>query len=163
MQLSTKGRDWLKHIERLALKPYDDQTGKTITSWCKGATIGYGHLILQREWDTYKNGISRQGAEALFLRDLAPFEAVVREIRRQLAPHQFDACVILAFNIGIDGFRNSTARKMVADPSFKSSVYKNLEAAWKAFNKSQGKVSQGLINRRAAEWDMYSEAIYHHW
>ena len=163
MQLSTKGQDWLKKIERLALKPYDDQTGKTITSWCKGATIGYGHLIARSEWEQFKNGINRDGAEALFLKDLRPFEAVVREIDRPLAQHEFDACVILAFNIGVDGFRGSTARKMIANPNFKSSVYRNLEAAWKAWNKSQGVVNKGVINRRAAEWDMYSSGIYRHW
>ncbi len=163
MQLSTKGQDWLKKIERLALKPYDDQTNKTITSWCKGATIGYGHLISRSEWEQFKNGINRDGAEALFPNDLRPFEVVVREIDRPLAQHEFDACVILAFNIGVDGFRGSTARKMIANPNFKSSVYRNLEAAWKAWNKSQGVVNKGVINRRAAEWDMYSSGIYRHW
>lgn len=163
MSLSVKGLQWLKDVERLYLQPYDDQTGKRITSWCKGATIGYGHLIAKREWTQYQNGINRQEAEELFLRDLEPFQIVVRQIDRDLKPNEFDACVILAFNIGIEGFRNSTARKMVANPDYKSSVYKNLQAAWKAFNKSQGKISQGLINRRAAEWDMYSKGIYRHW
>lgn len=163
MQLSPKGQDWLKKTERLALKPYDDQTGKTITLWCKGATIGYGHLIDQSEWEQFKNGITQNDAEALFLKDIKPFEAVVREIGRPLAQHQFDACVALAFNIGENNFRKSTVYKMVSNPSFKSSVYPNLEAAWKAWNKSQGVVNKGLTNRRAAEWDMYSSAIYRHW
>lgn len=163
MQLSPKGQDWLKKTERLALKPYDDQTGKTITSWCKGATIGYGHLIDQSEWEQFKNGITQNDAEALFLKDIKPFEAVVREIGRPLAQHQFDACVALAFNIGENNFRKSTVYKMVSNPSFKSSVYPNLEAAWKAWNKSQGVVNKGLTNRRAAEWDMYSSGIYRHW
>ena len=163
MQLSAKGQDWLRKIERLALKPYDDQTGKVITSWCKGATIGYGHLIARSEWEWFQNGITREGAEALFLKDLLPFEDVVREIRRPLAQREFDACVIFAFNIGVDGFRGSTARKMVENPDFKSHVYPSLEAAWKAWNKSQGVVNKGVANRRAAEWDMYSSGIYRHW
>lgn len=163
MTLSSKGLTWLKDVERLALKPYDDQTGKPIKSWVKGATIGYGHLILRREWDEFKNGITEGQAEALLLRDLRPFISVVNEITRPLKSHEFDACVILAFNIGEDGFRNSTVRKMVQNPTFRSSVYKDLEAAWKAWNKSQGKVNRGLINRRAAEWDMYSSGIYRLW
>lgn len=163
MTLSDKGLQWLKDVERLALKPYDDQTGKTITSWCKGATIGYGHLILRREWDQFKNGITEVEATVLLWKDLSAFIAVVKEIPRKLAQHEFDACVILAFNIGEDGFRGSTVRRMVANPKFVSSSYPTLEAAWKAWNKSQGKVSNGLINRRAAEWDMYSRGIYRHW
>lgn len=163
MSLSVKGLQWLKDVERLYLKPYDDQTGKPISSWCKGATIGYGHLIAKREWTQYQNGITRQEADELFLSDLEPSQVVVRQITRKLAPHEFDACVILAFNIGVEQFRTSTARKMVADPNFQSPVYKNLQAAWKAYNKSQGKINQGLINRRAAEWDMYAKGIYRHW
>lgn len=163
VNLSQKGLDWLKKVERLALKPYDDQTGKQITSWVPGATIGYGHLIAKGEWNKFKNGISEVDATALLWSDLASFIAVVKEIKRPLAQHQFDACVILAFNIGVEGFRGSTVRKMVANPNFKSSVYKNLEAAWKAWNKSQGKINRGVVNRRDAEWDMYEKGIYRHW
>ena len=36
-------------------------------------------------------------------------------------------------------------------------------AAWKAWNKSQGQVMQGLVNRRNAEWDVYSKNIYQRW
>lgn len=163
VNLSQKGLDWLKQVERLALKPYDDQTGKQITSWVPGATIGYGHLIAKGEWNKFKNGISEVDATALLWSDLAGFITVVKEIKRPIAQHQFDACVILAFNIGMESFRGSTVYKMVSNPNFKSSVYKDLEAAWKAWNKSQGKVNRGVINRRDAEWDMYSSGIYRHW
>jgi len=43
--MSNQGMGLLKSIEKLRLKPYDDQTGKEISSWVKGATIGYGYLI----------------------------------------------------------------------------------------------------------------------
>lgn len=163
MHLSEKGRQLLKDIEKLHLTPYDDQTGKPTSVWCKGATIGYGHLISQREWSKYAGGITRQQAEDLFNDDLRPFEGVVREIDRKLEQNQFDACVILAYNIGEDGFRHSTVRKMIENPGFKSASYHNLEAAWKSWNRSQGKVMRGLINRRAAEWDMYAHGIYRRW
>ncbi|ETW95567.1 MAG: hypothetical protein ETSY1_30090 [Candidatus Entotheonella factor] len=73
MDFSTKGQDLLKKIESLRLNPYDDQTGKDISAWVKGATIGYGHLILQNEWDVYKNGITKEQAEALFAEDSIPY------------------------------------------------------------------------------------------
>ena len=163
MSLSKKGLDWLKHVERLALMPYDDQTGKQISSWVKGATIGYGHLIPKHEWVKYRNGITDVEADALLRKDLERFVNVVRLIPRKLAQNEFDACVMLAYNIGVNGFKRSTVFKMVSDPKFRSSVYSTLEAAWMAWNKSQGKISRGLINRRAAEWDMYNRGLYRHW
>ncbi|HEG8218073.1 TPA: lysozyme, partial [Campylobacter jejuni] len=103
--LSNDGQNLLKNIEKLRLKPYNDQNGKEITSYVKGATIGYGHLIGQNEWDLYKNGITLQEADKLFKSDLLPFEnAVKNSINSSLAQNEFDALVILCFNIGIDNF-----------------------------------------------------------
>ncbi|HEF6714407.1 TPA: lysozyme, partial [Campylobacter jejuni] len=104
--LSNDGQNLLKNIEKLRLKPYNDQNGKEITSYVKGATIGYGHLIGQNEWDLYKNGITLQEADKLFKSDLLPFEnAVKNSINSSLAQNEFDALVILCFNIGIDNFK----------------------------------------------------------
>ncbi len=162
-QLSTKGENLLKSIEQLSLQPYDDQTGKKITAWVKGATIGYGHLISTSEWDTYKNGINMTQADELFRKDLLPFANAVNEkVTSDLSQHQFDALVILTFNIGISAFGTSSVLKLVNDPAATTS-YPDLESAWKAWNKSQGKVMQGLMNRRNAEWNIYSQNIYKTW
>ncbi|WP_435052713.1 glycoside hydrolase family protein, partial [Helicobacter bilis] len=59
------------------LKPYNDQNGKEINSYTKGATIGYGHLISLNEWNLYKNGITLEEADDLFSNDLSPFENAV--------------------------------------------------------------------------------------
>ncbi|GGB21831.1 hypothetical protein GCM10007414_39030 [Agarivorans gilvus] len=75
---------------------------------------------------------------------------------------QFDALVIFVFNVGIDGFKKSSVVKLINDPKANTS-YVNLEGAWKAWNKSQGKVNKGLVNRRAAEWNMFSNNIYKGW
>ncbi len=147
--LSNDGQNLLKNIEKLRLKPYNDQNGKEITSYVKGATIGYGHLIGQNEWDLYKNGITLQEADKLFKSDLLPFEnAVKNSINSSLAQNEFDALVILCFNIGIDNFKNSFVAKII---NAEKTGYKTLKEAWIAWNKSQNKVMQGLINRRNAE------------
>jgi len=67
INVSQKGIDLLKAIEVLATKPYDDQVGinKAITSWMKGATIGYGHLIAEGDWGKYQNGTTKTGAVTL--------------------------------------------------------------------------------------------------
>ncbi|MGQ4584006.1 glycoside hydrolase family protein [Lysobacter sp. F60174L2] len=166
MTLSDEGEAWLKEVEKLALQPYDDQVGITdepIIEWVEGATIGYGHLIGENEWDLYKDGITEEQAETLFQQDVAPFVDKVNEvIEVEVTANEFDAMVMLAYNIGRDGFAGSSVAKMVNDPEADTS-YDTLEDAWKAWNKSQGKVNNGLINRRDAEWDMYSEGIYEHW
>ncbi len=163
LSFGVKGFTLLKSIEELALKPYDDQTGLEITNWVEGATIGYGHLILKPEWDKYKNGITEAQSDTLLNTDLSPFvEAVKSEVTSSLIQNEFDALVLFVFNIGKAGFASSSVLKLINNPAA-TTAYPNLEAAWKAWNKSQGKVMQGLKNRRQAEWDIYSKNIYKKW
>lgn len=163
MTFSEKGEGLLKDIEKLRLKPYDDQTGKDITGWVEGATIGYGHLISSKEWKLYKDGITEEQAEQLFEDDLAPYVDKVNEaITVGVSQQQFDAMVLLTYNIGEPGFAASSVAKLVNDPAA-DTPYASLEDAWKAWNKSQGKVNQGLINRRNAEWNIYTKGVYETW
>lgn len=161
--MSSSGVTFLKNIESLRTTPYDDQTGETIDSWIEGATIGYGHLIPKAEWTLYKGGITESQADTLFKGDIAPFvNGVNQNITTPLNNHQFDALVILAFNIGVSAFSNSSVVKIINDPEAKT-AYSILEDAWKAWKKSQGKVNQGLINRRKAEWTIYTQGVYQVW
>lgn len=163
MIFGESGKDLLKEIETLRLKPYNDQTSKEVDKWVEGATVGYGHLILKSDWDTYKNGITKEEADKLFESDSSEYvDAVNEAITVAVTQQQFDAMVILAYNIGPAGFKGSSVAKLVNDPSAVTS-YATLEDAWKAFNKSQGKINQGLINRRNAEWDIYSTGVYARW
>lgn len=161
--MSREGLSLLKSVERLRLKPYDDQTGSDATAWTAGATIGYGHLIAQDEWKAYEGGISESDAEALFRSDLAPFVTTVGDVVTALVSQsEFDALVMLAFNIGRGSFARSSAVRLVNDPSAVT-AYRTLEEAWKAWNKSQGKVMKGLDNRRNCEWNVYARGIYQGW
>lgn len=161
--LSNRAIDLIKGIEKLALKPYDDQTGVLIKEWAKGATIGYGHLISKEEWPILKDGITKEGAENLFNCDLAPFaKSVRRTIIVPLQQNEFDALVILAFNIGKNHFETSSVVSMINDPKSKS-AYPTLEKAWKAWDKSQGKENGGLKNRRNCEWKIYTQGVYDRW
>jgi len=160
MRISAAARALLRKLENLFLFTYDDQTGEATQVWVKGATIGYGHLIAKAEWDLYKGGITEAGANALLDKDLQPFEAAVNStITARLGQNQFDALVILTFNIGAANLARSSVAKMVNDPTAKT-MYKNLEAAWKSWNKSQGKVMLGLERRRQCEWNVYSLGKY---
>ena len=86
-------------MEGVRLKPYDDQTGKPITQWVKGATIVYGKLISEQEWPQYKDGISEPDAEQLLKLTLTPYETAVKQvIHMPLNQSQYDALVIFAYN-----------------------------------------------------------------
>ena len=160
---SQKGIELLKSIEELATTPYDDQTGKDITQWVEGATIGYGHLISKSEWSKYKNGITQAQATSLFNTDLSPYINTIKtNVTASITQNEFDAMVLLAYNIGQNAFAGSSVLKLINSPAA-ITTYPNLEAAWKAWNKSQGVVNRGLINRRQAEWNIYSKGIYQKW
>ena len=166
-QMSDQGIELLMSIESFRGDPYDDQTGKVISNWVIGATIGYGHLISLQEWNEfgagYRNGITQEQAKTLFLKDLAPFvEGVNAKVTASITQNQFDALVILAFNIGLANLATSSVLKLVNNPS-SLTKYPNLEAAWKSRNKSQGKIMEGLNKRRNAEWNIYSGNVYAHW
>ena len=168
MKMSDKGIEWLKDKEDRVLDKrgnhviYDDATKKPVNPnepLPKGATIGYGHLV--KPGEDFTNGITERQAIALLRSDIATAERAVQDnITAQMSQAQYDALVSLAYNIGASGFKNSTVVKYINNPDFHSSVYSDLESAWKAWNRTQGKVSNGLINRRQNEWNLYKRGIY---
>jgi len=66
LRLSAKGSQFIRDYEHVRLKPYDDQTGKPITKWKEGATIGYGHKFPGEDWPKFKDGISQEQANRMF-------------------------------------------------------------------------------------------------
>ena len=145
--------------------PYNDENGKIITEYCFGATVGYGHKIFKEEdFYKYKDGINEDIAISLLRADLAKFSLnCERYITSDISQNKFDACVILSFNIGNKGFKNSSALKLINNPHAKTD-YDSLESAWKAWNKGtiDGKrvVINGLKNRRDKEWNLYDDKGY---
>ena len=66
------------------------------------------------------------------------------------SPEKLAACISLQFNIGSSAFKNSTVAKKIAQEDMQGAA-----AAFKLWNQAQGKVMQGLINRRQAEVDLF--------
>jgi len=159
MKTSEKAKDIMKKMEKLYLYIYDDQTGKATKVFVKGATIGYGHLIKSySEFNSFIAGITEKQADDLFDKDLKPFEDNVNKVvKTNLTQYQFDALVMLCFNIGAGNFNSSSVLKMV---NGQKGNYRTLEDAFAAWNKSQGKVMKGLIKRRKLEYDLYSTGVY---
>ena len=100
MKTSQDGIDLIKRFEGLELEAYQDIAG----IW----TIGYGHI------ETARPGmrISEAEAETLLQRDLKPREqAVGRLVSVDLNQNEFDALVSFVYNVGVNAFRRSTARR----------------------------------------------------
>ena len=163
MKFSDNGINVLKQLEgcvKIANKHiiYDDKDGKPVNinkPLPAGATIGYGHLI--KSGEDFKNGITETEATDLLRKDIVITErAIQKNITSPLTQNQYDALVIFVFNIGVNNFAKSSVVKYINNPKFYSPIYKNLESAWKAWDKTNGIVSAGLISRRNQEWNLFT-------
>jgi len=118
-------------------------------------TIGYGSTF-------YKDGspvclgdtIIQEEADELF-------SVKLNEFARRLSFHtppnctqqQFDAVLSLCYNIGMAAFLNSETGTLFSNG-------KDIAFKFGQWNKSGGKVVQGLIKRREEERRIYVEGIY---
>lgn len=162
MKFSNQGIELLKKLEGCVKRGnmhvvYDDKTGRPIDGNAplpRGATIGYGHLI--KPGEDFSGGITERIATELLRADIAAAErAVQNNVTVQLTQNQYDALVIFAYNIGANNFAKSTVIKYINNPNFHSSIYPNLESAWRAWNKSGRRVMPGLVQRRNAELRLF--------
>jgi len=158
MNITDKGLNLLCVLEGFREHPYDDQTGRPIANWVRGATVGYGHLIPYQQWDKYRKGISKEDAQELLRKDLKLFEDNLNRMVKpeDLLPHQIDALLIFMFNIGIAGFNRSSVLRIVNGEK----LNRTLAASWMLWNKSQGKVMRGLERRRKIEIKLYETGVY---
>ena len=163
MKISENGINMLKNLEGSVIKGdkhviYDDKTGKPVDvnkPLPRGATIGYGHLI--KPGEIFADGINEIQATELLYNDIALAQnAVQNNIIVPITQNQYDALVAFAYNIGCNNFANSTVVKYINKPGFQSKRYPTLETAWKAWNKSGGRIIKGLVNRRNYEWMLFN-------
>lgn len=163
MKFSNNGIELLKQLESCIKKcdkhiVYDDKTGRPVdinAPLPRGATIGYGHLI--KPGENFSGGITEDRATELLRADIAAAERVVQNnITVPMTQNQYDALVIFAYNIGANNFAKSTVVKYINNPNFHSSIYPNMESAWRAWNKSGGRIMAGLNRRRDTELRLFS-------
>jgi lysozyme len=146
MKTSQRGVDSLIGFEGFRSKAYVPVPGD---KW----TIGFGFTEGVKEGDSMTK---RQAVDRL-VTELVPYERAVYEATDgAVNQNQFDALVSLAYNIGVSAFRKSTVLK-----AHKRGDYSAAARAFSMWNKSGGKVYQGLVNRRAAEAALYLEPMGH--
>ena len=147
MKVSDTGLNFLKRWERFRAVPYNDGYGNM--------TIGYGHVILPGEKFTQ---LTEAEAAALLATDVAWAESVVNQlVRVPLSQSQFDALVSLVFNWGSGNFSNSSHLTLLNAGDYAGTAQRIREHPIT----SGGQRSQGLVNRRAAEADLFvRDGIY---
>jgi lysozyme len=149
MRLNNAGYLLICKFEGLSLTPY--------LCSAKVPTIGYGNCY-------YKNGqrvtmqdkaITKPQAFEMFKFIADKFAVKVNElIKSNVNQNQFNACVSLSYNIGLNAFSKSTLLKKVNfNPD--DLTIKNEFLKW---NKAGGKEVKGLTNRREQESQIYYES-----
>ena len=140
LKLSAQGHKTLQRLEGFRSRAYIPVPGDV-------PTIGYGFTHGVRMGDT----MTRAEADARLLNEVVPYEqAVERGCTRKPNQNQFDAMVLLCFNIGIAGFLKSTVLKC-----HNAGDHQSAARAFGLWNKSSGRVYAGLTRRRAEESALY--------
>jgi lysozyme len=114
-------------------------------------TIGWGHRVWPEEIAEFRNGITQEQADALFLKDAVKRENSVKDlITFPLLQHQFDALVSFTFNVGRGSLQTSTLRRLLNEGKVDQIPEKLNE--WIYIKQV---VSNGLRRRRQAESLMF--------
>lgn len=137
MKVSNKGIELMKSFEGCRLTAYLCPAGV----W----TIGYGHTAGVKKGQT----ISQNQADAYLASDLKKYEEYVNKTDLKLNQNQFDALVSFTYNCGVGNLKTLIRNR-------------NLEEIGEAillYNKSNGKVLNGLVRRRQAEHDLFVQDV----
>jgi lysozyme len=138
--LSFEGYQWLKAFEGVRLTPYFDAGGKM--------TVGYGHLMRRGE---LHGSLTMAQAEELLKQDVAIAEGVVQHyVTVPLRQSQFDALVMLVFNIGAGQFAESRLLRYVNAGDHQRAAKEFLR--WQHVD---GEKVPGLQRRRSIERALY--------
>jgi lysozyme len=114
-------------------------------------TIGYGHVIREKEYHLIDAKLTEEMAVKLLANDLIRFEdAVNKVVKVPITQCQFDAIVSLTYNIGTGAMATSTMIRKLNAGDASGAMLEFLR-----WNKSGGKVLNGLAARRQAEANLF--------
>lgn len=137
MKTSNNGINLIEQFEGLRLKAY--KCVATEKYW----TIGYGHCGA----DVKQNmSITSEQAEEYLRQDLLKAEQAVEAIGKNFNQNQFDALVSFAYNCGRGNLCTLCKDRDIVTIGKKIVLY----------NKSGGKVLEGLVRRRKTEQNLYN-------
>lgn len=141
-RISNFGVELLHNFEGCKLVAYPDPgTGG------KPYTIGFGTTVIKGQPVEPGMTITLDQAELYFEEDLKRFEDGVRKlVTVPISQNQFDALVSLTYNIGLGAFEDSTLLKYLNSEKYGAAADQFLR-----WNRSGGRVMEGLSDRRALE------------
>ena len=150
-RLSQSGRQFLKSKEAWRSKAYQDEKGVWTIGWGFTKGVKPGDTMTQAEGEIRFNSELREYEQGVFngTKDVETTQG------------QFDAMVILAYNIGVAGFSTSTVLRQ-----HRAGNYTAASRAFGLWNmvtvevngKKVKRESNGLTNRRREEANMYLAA-----
>lgn len=142
--ISVKGIEFIAGFESLQLKAYLCPSNV----W----TIGWGTTVYPNGQHVKKGDTCTvEQAKAYKNHDLNRFQKCVNDaVTVPINQNQFDALVSLTYNIGEAAFKSSTLLKKL-----NAGDYGGTADQFLVWNKSGGKVLNGLVNRRAAERQLF--------
>lgn len=139
-QTSARGREMIEEFEGRRNKAYRDVGGVyTCGIGCTGPDIGAETVWTDAE------------VEEHFTAALRKFEVGVNQlVTAPLSQNQFDACISLSYNVGLQNFKTSTLLKFL-----NRGDYLKAAAEFHRWDKVNGKVVAGLTRRRIAERELF--------
>jgi len=150
MKIDQDGIDLIAKWEGLETHAYPDPaTGGE--PW----TIGIGHTSAAGDPEVYKGlVITEAEAHEIFKRDVTQYEDTVNRVcPGPTTQHQFNAMVSLCYNIGGGNFDGSSV-----DRYHNEQNYPQAAESFLLWNKANGQIMQGLVNRREDEKKHYEMA-----
>ncbi len=139
MNISSNGILFIRQWEGCNLTSYQD--GGEV--W----TMGWGHTCGVAAGQT----ITQAQADQLLLDDLQPVESTLNgKVSVPMSQNQFDALASFTFNLGNAALSGSTLLKLLNRADYQGAA--NEFPKWDHDN---GKVVQGLLNRRLAEQSLF--------
>jgi len=154
-QITEAAKAFLKRLEGLRLTAYFDKTNYAIGYGHNDASIQSGDTItqeeaeqlLEKDIDKFARKFVYVLLEQLFEKDIDKFaRAVNSAVKVPLTNNQFSALVVLAYNIGISGFKSSTLLKQLNTGNIEGTI-----AEWKRWIYSGGQPDANLERRREKE------------
>jgi len=142
----------VKRWEGFRAKAYPDPGSRD----GKPVTIGYGQTRRNGRPIQLGETISEAEAAQWLLQELARVGNVVDQaVKVPLNDNQFGALVSFTYNVGDNAFRSSTLLKKL-----NAGDYQAVPAEMARWNKNDGKVMEGLVNRRAAEAGLWAKGAF---
>lgn len=152
MITSKEGLIELANYEALSHTKYIDSGGVQ--------TIGIGMTVSEikdiKSWPWNKALTTRECVD-MFANAVKKYEnAVNNALKVPVLQHQFDVLVSITYNIGVGGMAKSTFMRRINAKESPDKVV----AAMKMWNKDNGRLVKGLVNRRNFESDLFLSGKY---